>query len=127
LFFNPLFALRMLFRECVTLCFGTAHSSGGNSSASESSSGMAGRYHGEASAAEYATAASAGASAEGAVDALRVDFDEDGVQGKDQDGRAAATRAEKPGRARRGAVMAGVMAAMAGACTGGSDEVEYSN
>jgi hypothetical protein len=46
LFFKPLLALRMLFLECVTLCFGTAHRIGGKSSARASSKGRAGKYHG---------------------------------------------------------------------------------
>lgn len=45
LFFNPLLALLMLFLECVTLCFGTAKTTGGRSSKRDAKAGMA-RYHG---------------------------------------------------------------------------------
>jgi hypothetical protein len=45
LFFNPLFALLILFLECVTLCFGTARRMGGSSSSSEDKPGRK-VYHG---------------------------------------------------------------------------------
>lgn len=93
LFFNPLFALLILFLECDTLLFGTASKIGGNNSASESSNGIRDKLHGAVGRSRDGRAASpAGTAERGRGEEAEVEAELEGTQGRDQLGRSAVHR-----------------------------------
>lgn len=105
LFLIPLFAERMLLRECVVLCLGTAHRIGGRSSrrparpARVGREGRAGRERAERSGAadvevvDDDEAAGDEAAGEGAAKKTRATDDSAARRGVEVDGRARASEA----------------------------------
>lgn len=109
LFFNPLFALLMLFLECVTLCFGTASNIGGNISAIESIRGIRASFHDDSGRSRVTGAFDSAGNEAVRPAALGVVPDElDGMQGRDQLGRIADQRLKVDKMDREGAASCSV-------------------